>query len=141
MDTLAVGTNIRIPMSEIEIKAVRAQGPGGQNTNKVATAIHLRFASQECAALPDFVKQRLLAMRDRRVTADGVIVIKSQASRSQARNREAALTRLAELIGIAGRRPKARVTTAPSRRQREKRLADKRHRADIKRSRSRVDYD
>ncbi len=101
MDTLDVADNMRIPMSEIRMTAVRSQGAGGQNVNKVATAIHLRFDVQNSPAVPDRIKLRLRQLSDHRITEDGVIVIKSQAHRSQDRNRQAALSRLTELLGSA----------------------------------------
>ena len=141
MDTLDISDDIRIPMSEIELSAIRSRGSGGQNVNKVATAIHLRFASHECDALPESLKRRLQSMRDHRITEDGVIVIKSQAWRSQERNRKAALERLTELLRTAMQQQKKRIATRPSRKQKQKRLENKRHRSDVKKSRGRVSLD
>ena len=94
---LEISTNITIPADEIEFSAIRAQGSGGQNVNKVSSAIHLRFAIQT-SSLPEYYKQRLLALKDKRINKDGVIVIKAQQFRTQEKNRKDALERLASLI-------------------------------------------
>lgn len=138
VETLTVTDRIRIPLTEIELEAVRSQGRGGQNVNKLASAIHLRFDAANSASLPEAVRERLLALHDQRVTADGVVVIKAQESRSQARNRDAALERLRELVLLATRTRKPRVATKPSRAAREKRKQDKRLRGNLKRLRTRV---
>ena len=125
-------------MTEIVMNAVRSQGAGGQNVNKVATAIHLRFDIQNSSALPDRVKQRLLSLSDHRITDDGVVIIKSQAYRSQDRNRQAALSRLTELIRSNLREPKRRIPTRPGRKAKQKRLDEKSRRGVLKKSRGRV---
>jgi ribosome-associated protein len=135
VDTLDVADNMRIPMSEIRMTAVRSQGAGGQNVNKVATAIHLRFDVQNSPAVPDRIKLRLRQLSDHRITEDGVIVIKSQAHRSQDRNRQAALSRLTELLGSASREQKRRIKTKPSRQAKLKRLDDKSRRGTLKKTR------
>jgi ribosome-associated protein len=135
---LRINDNIEIPESEIEMNAIRASGPGGQNVNKVASAIHLRFDSQASAVLPDKVKQRLSELRDRRISADGIINIKAQRSRSQDKNRDDALRRLAELLRKAVVEPTTRKKTRPGRKAKEKRLADKAHRAKLKQARGKI---
>ena len=141
MDTLEISDAISIPMSEIVMNAVRSQGAGGQNVNKVATAIHLRFDVRDSAALPDRVKHRLLSSSDHRITAEGIVIIKSQAHRSQDRNRQAALSRLAELVQSALREPKRRIPTRPSKQAKRKRLDDKSRRGAVKKSRGKVSDD
>ena len=141
MDTLDISDKICIPMSEIRMTAVRSQGAGGQNVNKVATAIHLRFDAQSSDAIPEHVKQRLRQLSDHRVTDDGVIIIKSQAHRSQERNRQAALARLAELIVSATHVSKRRIKTKPSKRAKQKRLDSKSRRGALKRKRGKVNDD
>lgn len=141
MDTLNISDEIRIPMSEIRMTAIRSQGAGGQNVNKVATAIHLRFDAQMSDAIPERVKQKLQRLSDHRISDDGAIVIKSQAYRSQERNRQAALSRLAELILGATRVSKRRVKTKPSKRAKQKRLDSKSRRGALKRARGKVSDD
>jgi ribosome-associated protein len=137
-DDVIISEDIAIPVGEIELTAIRSRGPGGQNVNKVSSAIQLRFDAAGCAALPEAVRERLLDMRDRRVTADGIVIIKSQEHRSQDRNRQAAIDRLVELLQSALLVPKTRRRTRPTRRSVEKRLSEKRHRADIKKDRGRI---
>ena len=141
VDTLDIADEIRIPMSEIRMTAVRSRGAGGQNVNKVATAIHLRFDVQASDAIPDRIKHRLRQLSDHRITDDGVIVIKSQAHRSQERNRQAALSRLAELILSTTRVSKRRIKTKPSRRAKQKRLDSKTRRGALKQTRKNIPDD
>ena len=135
MDELVVSPALRIPLAEIEMRAVRSQGAGGQNVNKVASAIHLRFDIRNSPSLPDEVRRKLLASGDQRISAEGVIVIKSQETRSQERNRQIALERLAEVIRPATTEPKRRVPTRPGKAATKKRLDEKSRRGDLKKLR------
>jgi len=121
MSTLVITPSVSIPLDEIDLSAIRAQGSGGQNVNKVSTAIHLRFDSQR-SALPDEVKAALLSLRDTRIGNEGVVTIKAQRTRSQEKNREDALERLAELIRKALHKPKPRRATKPSKSSQQKRM-------------------
>lgn len=127
-----------IPESELEFAAIRAGGPGGQHVNKVSSAVELRFDIHASAVLDDAAKARLLALRDRRISGDGIVVIKAQRSRSQERNREDAIRRLHALLDRALTVQKPRKATKPGRRAKEKRLEDKARRARLKRDRAPV---
>ncbi len=134
---LAIKGDIAIPMDEIEMQAIRSRGAGGQNVNKVATAIHLRF-DVKASSLPDALKQKLLQMKDRRMTKAGVIVIKSQQHRRQEFNREAALDRLKAIILNAMQTRKKRKATRPTRTSIERRIHGKVKKGRIKALRGRV---
>lgn len=134
---LRISNAVVIPEHEVEMSAVRSQGAGGQNVNKVATAIHLRF-DIAASSLPEHYKERLLKLSDQRITKDGVIVIKAQEYRSQEQNREEALHRLQELIRSAIAVPKPRKPSKPTRSSRRKRLDSKSKRSHIKITRGKV---
>lgn len=134
---LQLSGRVTIPENEIEMQAIHAQGHGGQNVNKVATAIHLRF-DINASSLPPFYKDRLLAMRDSRISKDGVIVIKAQNHRSQERNREEALERLKALILEATATRKKRRPTRPGKAAKRRRLDNKKKHGDKKKLRGKV---
>jgi ribosome-associated protein len=120
-----------IPDSEIEISAIRAQGSGGQNVNKVSSAIHLRF-DIGASSLPEIYKERLLKLSDQRITREGVVVIKAQRYRSQEKNREEALRRLHDLVDSVAELPQERKPTKPTRSSQKKRLESKTQRGQLK---------
>ncbi len=134
---LQISNNVTIPAEELEMTAIRAQGAGGQNVNKVSSAIHLRF-DINASSLPEFYKTRLLKLNDSRITKDGVIIIKAQRYRTQEKNREDALERLQELICSVKAVAKKRIPTKPGKGARERRLQSKAKRSTTKSMRGKV---
>ncbi len=137
MSALIISNNVSLPEEEIELHAIRSQGAGGQNVNKVSSAIHLRF-DIAASSLPDFYKQRLLALKDRRISTEGVIVIKAQRFRTQEKNRDDALQRLRELIRSVAATQKKRIATKPTRGSQQRRLDSKTRHSQQKKLRGKV---
>lgn len=137
---LKINESLSIALEEIDWQAIRAQGAGGQHVNKVSSAIHLRY-DIKAGSLPDQLKERLLNLNDKRITKEGVIVIKAQQHRRQDQNVDAALERLAQIIRDAARVSKARKPTRPSRSSVRKRLERKTRHSSLKASRSKVRFD
>ncbi|VEP13824.1 conserved hypothetical protein [Hyella patelloides LEGE 07179] len=137
---LKISERVTIPSSEINISAVRSAGAGGQNVNKVATAIHLRF-DIKASSLPDFYKEKLLKLKDSRISQDGIIIIKAQQFRTQLQNREDALKRLKKLIKTITLVKKRRIKTKVTKSTKRRRLDNKVKRGQVKALRRKVEYD
>ncbi len=137
MTPLKISNTVTIDENEVEISSIRASGSGGQKVNKVSAAIHLRF-DIEASSLPEHYKEKLLALKDKRITKEGIIVIKSQQHRSQEQNRDEALERLVELVKSVNVVQKRRVPTKPTKGSVEKRLKFKKKHSNKKRLRGRV---
>ena len=137
MALITVNERISLAEEEIDISAIRAQGAGGQNVNKVSSAIHLRF-DIEASSLPDAVKRRMTQIRDKRITADGVVIIKAQNHRTQEKNRSEAIGRLVALIKIATKVQPKRIPTRPGRAAKQRRLDSKKKRGALKKLRGKA---
>lgn len=135
---LQVSNNLSIPLSEVEILAIRARGPGGQNVNKVSSAVHLRF-DVNASSLPETLKRRVLQLPDNRISKAGIIVIKAQRYRNRELNRDEAISRLCEILKAASSTSPRRIPTRPSKRARQRRLDSKIKRSYRKRLRGKVD--
>jgi ribosome-associated protein len=135
---ISITPSISIDESEIQLRFVRASGPGGQNVNKVATAVQLRYDVGNSPSLPGDVRTRLIRLAGRRITQDGILIIEARQFRTQERNREDAIERLVELVKRATEKPKQRKKTKPSRAAKERRIESKKQRGNVKKMRKAV---
>lgn len=141
MEDLTVIAGVTLSDAELDERFVRASGPGGQNVNKVASAVELRFDLRASTSLPDWLKEAALKLSDRRISKDGVLVISAMRFRTQERNRQDARERLVALLQKAAEKPKARLATRPTRASKERRLTEKKTRATVKKIRQDKGFD